>query len=222
MGCVFWTLDADGEAAGSICSKSIQIFTSRSFLTREHSRSLKNTYFWPQLSKFRNTSEMKREKVEMKNEFGQLQAMSMLLTFSTRMGRSDHPSSKISTYFKQVEFDRIVTNEMFEHMKNYDRLFEKVSKWLKPETGLLFIHVFCHRNYPYQFKVKSSNNADWMAKNYFTGGSMPSYGQFDRVVLVDFNDFLDTFLFFQRNLRIQNTWVMNGTHYSKVIISRFS
>jgi len=103
---------------------------------------------------------------------------------------------------KQVEFDRIVTNEMFEHMKNYDRLFEKVSKWLKPETGLLFIHVFCHRNYPYQFKVKSSNNADWMAKNYFTGGSMPSY---------------DTFLFFQRNLRIQNTWMMNGTHYSKTL-----
>ena len=111
---------------------------------------------------------------------------------------------------------------MFEHMKNYDRLFEKVSKWLKPETGLLFIHVFCHRNYPYQFKVKSSNNADWMAKNYFTGGSMPSYGQFDRAVLVDFNEFLDTFLFFQRNLRIQNTWMMNGIHYSKVKNSRFS
>merc|ERR1712127_398271 len=90
---------------------------------------------------------------------------------------------------KQVEFDRIVTNEMFEHMKNYDRLFEKVSKWLKPETGLLFIHVFCHRNYPYQFKVKSSNNADWMAKNYFTGGSMPSYGQISRVVLGDFKYF---------------------------------
>ena len=51
------------------------------------------------------------------------------------------------------EFDRIVTNEMFEHMKNYEKLFEKVSKWLKPETGLLFIHVFCHRFYPYQFKV---------------------------------------------------------------------
>jgi cyclopropane-fatty-acyl-phospholipid synthase len=96
-----------------------------------------------------------------------------------------------------LEFDRIVTNEMFEHMKNYDRLFEKVSKWLKPETGLLFIHVFCHRNYFYQFKVKSSNNADWMAKNYFTGGSMPSYGQFARAVLVDVNEFLDTFLFFK-------------------------
>ena len=121
---------------------------------------------------------MKREKEEMKSEFDQLQAMSMLLTFSTRMERSGPPPTDFLTLFQQVEFDRIVTNEMFEHMKNYDRLFEKVSKWLKPETGLLFIHVFCHRNYPYQFKVKSSNNADWMAKNYFTGGSMPSYGQF--------------------------------------------
>ena len=54
-----------------------------------------------------------------------------------------------------AEFDRIVTNEMFEHMKNYEKLFEKVSKWLKPETGLLFIHVFCHRFFPYQFKVNT-------------------------------------------------------------------
>ena len=90
---------------------------------------------------------------------------------------------------------------MFEHMKNYEKLFEKVSKWLKPDTGLLFIHVFCHKNFPYEFKVKSSNNADWMARNFFTGGTMPAF---------------DTFLFFQKNLAIQNTWMVNGVHYSKV------
>ena len=112
---------------------------------------------------------------------------------------------------------------MFEHMKNYEKLFEKVSKWLKPKSGLLFIHVFCHRNFPYQFKVnnsffkifsnfrkfsylkkfkvKDSNNADWMARNFFTGGSMPSF---------------DTFLFFQKHLAIKNTWMINGVHYSKV------
>ena len=111
---------------------------------------------------------------------------------------------------------------MFEHMKNYEKLFEKVSKWLKPKSGILFIHVFCHRNFPYQFKVKirqrqttfnsgvrllskikvkDSNNADWMARNFFTGGSMPSF---------------DTFLFFQKHLAIQNTWMINGVHYSKV------
>jgi len=101
-----------------------------------------------------------------------------------------------------AEFDRIVTNEMFEHMKNYEKLFEKVSKWLKPETGLLFIHVFCHRFFPYQFKVKDSNNADWMGRNYFTGGSMPSF---------------DTFLYFQKHLAIQNTWMINGVHYSKTL-----
>jgi len=103
---------------------------------------------------------------------------------------------------KTVEFDRIVTNEMFEHMKNYEKLFEKVSKWLKPKSGILFIHVFCHRNFPYQFKVKDSNNADWMARNFFTGGSMPSF---------------DTFLFFQKHLAIKNTWMINGVHYSKTL-----
>ena len=107
----------------------------------------------------------------------------------------------ITYCFKTRVFDRILTNEMFEHMKNYEKLFEKVSKWLKPETGLLFIHVFCHRTFPYEFKVKSSNNADWMARNFFTGGTMPAF---------------DTFLFFQKNLAIQNTWMVNGVHYSKV------
>lgn len=103
---------------------------------------------------------------------------------------------------KVVEFDRILTNEMFEHMKNYERLFEKVSRWLKPKTGLIFIHVFCHRQFPYEFKVKESSNADWMGRNYFTGGSMPSF---------------DTFLFFQKHLAIENTWMINGVHYSKTL-----
>ena len=99
-------------------------------------------------------------------------------------------------------FDRIMTNEMFEHMKNYEKLFEKVSQWLKPKTGLIFIHVFCHRQFPYEFKVKESSNADWMGRNYFTGGSMPSF---------------DTFLFFQKHMSIEKTWIINGVHYSKVL-----
>ena len=49
--------------------------------------------------------------------------------------------------------------------------------------------------------MKDSNNADWMARNFFTGGSMPSF---------------DTFLFFQKHLAIKNTWMINGVHYSKV------
>ena len=40
-----------------------------------------------------------------------------------------------------------------------------------------------------------------MARNFFTGGSMPSF---------------DTFLFFQKHLAIQSTWMINGVHYSKV------
>ena len=45
-------------------------------------------------------------------------------------------------------FDRVLSIEMFEHMKNYEYLLQKVSKWLKPE-GKLFIHIFCHKSDPY-------------------------------------------------------------------------
>jgi cyclopropane fatty-acyl-phospholipid synthase-like methyltransferase len=74
----------------------------------------------------------------------------------------------------QREFDRVISIEMFEHMKNYRFLFEKVSKWIVPETGRLFVHVFCHKDTPYDFKV--SDNNSWMAKYFFTGGTMPSQG----------------------------------------------
>ena len=190
MGCAFWILDADGEAAGSICSKSIQIFTWRSFLIPEHNRSLKITHSSLYSTNLGTHQKWGAKRWKWKTNSVNYRRRQCYWHSRRRWkGRTENLSNSILIPFKQVEFDRIVTNEMFEHMKNYDRLFEKVSKWLKPETGLLFIHVFCHRNYPYQFKVKSSNNADWMAKNYFTGGSMPSYGQISRVVLVDFKYF---------------------------------
>lgn len=69
------------------------------------------------------------------------------------------------------QFDRIVSIEMFEHMKNYSLLLEKVAKWLKPQ-GLLFLHIFCHRSIPYHFESEGSQN--WMGKYFFSGGTMPS------------------------------------------------
>ncbi|KAI9098790.1 S-adenosyl-L-methionine-dependent methyltransferase [Phlyctochytrium arcticum] len=95
-------------------------------------------------------------------------------------------------------YDLIFSIEMFEHMKNYSRLLEKVSKWLKPETGRLFVHVFAHKDTPYDFRTEDDNS--WMAKYFFTGGTMPS---------------VDLFEHFQEDLTVLQKWVVNGENYGK-------
>jgi len=96
--------------------------------------------------------------------------------------------------FKETEFDRIVSIEMFEHMKNYQKLFEKISAWLKPVTGRMFVHIFVHKDYPYHFQ-----GDNWMAKYFFSGGTMPSD---------------DLFFRFQDHLQIVGHWRVNGMSYS--------
>lgn len=39
---------------------------------------------------------------------------------------------------------------MFEHMKNYELLLRKLSKWLK-DDGKLLVHIFAHRKFAYHF-----------------------------------------------------------------------
>ena len=94
-------------------------------------------------------------------------------------------------------FDRIVSVEMFEHMRNYEVLFEKLNGWLKPE-GKFMMHIFCHRDVPYAFEVQGED--DWMSQFFFSGGFMPSD---------------DTPTHFQQHLKISRQWRWDGTHYEK-------
>ena len=74
--------------------------------------------------------------------------------------------------------DRVVSVEMFEHLRNHARLFRRIAEWLRP-SGRLFVHVFGHRRVPYFFEDAGAGS--WMARNFFTGGMMPSRGWFQRV-----------------------------------------
>ncbi|MEM7229805.1 MAG: cyclopropane-fatty-acyl-phospholipid synthase family protein [Planctomycetota bacterium] len=95
------------------------------------------------------------------------------------------------------QFDRIVSVEMFEHMRNYELLLQRISNWLRPD-GRLFVHIFCHRDYAYEFMQEGEDN--WMGKYFFTGGIMPAEKIFDE---------------FKDNLQVEEQWRWDGTHYQK-------
>ena len=94
-------------------------------------------------------------------------------------------------------FDRVVSIEMFEHMRNYGELFRRIDEWLLPD-GRFFMHIFCHRSTPYEYIDKGP--ADWMSRHFFSGGIMPS---------------ADLPLRFPSNLCIDKRWHWNGQHYAK-------
>ncbi|MDJ0957938.1 MAG: cyclopropane-fatty-acyl-phospholipid synthase family protein, partial [Arenicellales bacterium] len=94
-------------------------------------------------------------------------------------------------------FDRVVSVEMFEHVRNYESLLQKISQWLKP-GGKLFVHIFCHKVLAYPFETEGDDN--WMGRYFFTGGLMPAR---------------DTLLYFQNNLSIEKQWSFSGSHYKR-------
>ena len=98
-----------------------------------------------------------------------------------------------------MQFDRIVSVEMLEHLRNHSLLFERMNNWLK-DKGSIFIHVFAHQKESYLFEVE--HKRDWMAEYFFTGGMMPSINLLPSTA---------------KSFKELNRWEINGVHYSKTL-----
>ncbi|MBL7685808.1 MAG: class I SAM-dependent methyltransferase [Deltaproteobacteria bacterium] len=106
-------------------------------------------------------------------------------------------TADMNHFSSQDLFDRIISIEMFEHMRNHEKLMEKIASWLKSE-GTLFIHIFTHRLHTYLFEDRTDN--DWMARHFFTGGMMPSHQLLHH---------------YQKHLFLEEEWLLSGSHYNK-------
>jgi cyclopropane-fatty-acyl-phospholipid synthase len=103
----------------------------------------------------------------------------------------------MNNFAAEGRFDRIVSVEMFEHMRNYAELFRRIAGWLA-DDGRFFMHIFTHRTTPYEFVDRGPS--DWMSRHFFSGGIMPS---------------ADLPLRFASDLGIEKSWQWSGTHYAK-------
>ena len=104
-------------------------------------------------------------------------------------------TSDMRDFDTDQQFNRIVSVEMFEHMRNYELLLKRISRWLTP-AGKLFVHIFCHRHSPYLFEAEGAIN--WMGQHFFSGGMMPSE---------------DIFSYFKADMAVEKQWQVSGLHY---------
>jgi len=105
--------------------------------------------------------------------------------------------SDMNDFSTDERFDRIVSVEMFEHMRNYGELFRRIHSWLNDE-GRFFMHIFTHRSTPYEYVDKGPS--DWMTRHFFSGGIMPSADLPQR---------------FTDHLALEKQWAWNGKHYAR-------
>ena len=123
-----------------------------------------------------------------------------------RCEREGHSNINVITadmneFNSDLSYDRVVSVEMFEHMRNYKKLLNKVAGFLR-DDGKLFIHIFSHKFLAYPFE--NAGDGDWMAREFFSGGMMPSH---------------NLLLYFQDDLNIEKTWRLAGTHYEKTSLA---